>query len=129
MKMPLFQVDAFTENPFQGNPAAVCLPPKPLPDGILQKIAAEMKHSETAFLWPDADGWRLRWFTPQAEVDLCGHATLASAQVLYERGFLEKTRTARFHTRSGPLSAAWRKGWIELDFPRRDVLEKKIPPR
>ncbi len=129
MKMPLFQVDAFTENPFQGNPAAVCLPPKPLPDETLQKIAAEMNLSETAFLWPTADGWHLRWFTPRVEVDLCGHATLASATVLYERGLLEKTSVARFQTRSGLLSAAWRKGWIELDFPRREVSVMRIPQR
>jgi predicted PhzF superfamily epimerase YddE/YHI9 len=129
MKMPLFQVDSFTENPFQGNPAAVCLLPKPLPDEVLQKIAAEMNLSETAFLVPEGDKWRLRWFTPLVEVDLCGHATLASAQVLYERGLLDKGREALFLTRSGPLRAFWRKGWIELDFPRRDVIEKKIPAR
>lgn len=117
MALPLFQVDAFTDRPFAGNPAAVCLLDGPRDARWMQQVAAEMNLSETAFVLPRQDGWELRWFTPTTEVDLCGHATLASAHVLWETGHLAPDRTARFHTRSGLLTATRRDGWIELDFP------------
>src|SRR5947207_188742 len=105
MGLPLFQVDAFTDRPFAGNPAAVCLLPGPRDDRWLQSVAAEMNLSETAFLIPKPDGHQLRWLTPTVEVSLCGHATLASAHVLWESGRLAATASARFHTLSGLLTA------------------------
>jgi len=117
MGLPLFQVDAFTEKPFAGNPAAVCILDGPKPDGWMAQVAAEMNLSETAFLQRAEDGFRLRWFTPTVEVDLCGHATLASAHALWEGGYLKPGQQARFHTRSGLLTAELRDGWIFMDFP------------
>jgi PhzF family phenazine biosynthesis protein len=112
-------VDAFTDRPFAGNPAAVCLLPAPAEARWMQQVAAEMNLSETAFLDRRADGFGLRWFTPTVEVDLCGHATLASAHVLWEAGHLSRDQAARFHTRSGLLTAESRGDWIELDFPAK----------
>jgi PhzF family phenazine biosynthesis protein len=110
-------VDAFTDHPFAGNPAAVCLLPSAADSGWMQQVAREMNLAETAFLVRGPGGFDLRWFTPSIEVDLCGHATLASAHVLWEEGHLGTDQTARFHTRSGLLSA-WRQGTlIWLDFP------------
>ena len=113
----VIQVDAFTSHPFRGNPAAVCVMDAPRPEAWMQAVAAEMNLSETAFLTPEAGDYRLRWFTPTVEVDLCGHATLASAHVLWTEGHLPTETQARFHTRSGLLTAERRDGWIELDFP------------
>ncbi|MBN1315996.1 MAG: PhzF family phenazine biosynthesis protein [Anaerolineales bacterium] len=113
----LFQVDAFTQEPFAGNPAAVCLLSEPREETWMQQVAFEMNLSETAFLIPEGDGYSLRWFTPKAEVDLCGHATLASAHVLWETGLLKPGRPARFYTRSGLLTAERAEGLIKLDFP------------
>lgn len=110
-------VDAFTSVPFAGNPAAVCLLDAPADDGWMQLVAREMSLAETAFLVPRAEGWQLRWMTPLVEVDLCGHATLAAAHVLYSDGHLPRNRTARFETRSGTLTADLRDGLIWLDFP------------
>jgi PhzF family phenazine biosynthesis protein len=117
MPIPLFQVDAFSTQPFSGNPAAVCLLSGPRAAAWMQSVAIEMNLSETAFLHPDGDGWQLRWFTPAVEVDLCGHATLASAHILWETGRLSTTEMARFHTRSGLLTARRDGDWIELNFP------------
>jgi PhzF family phenazine biosynthesis protein len=118
MPLPLFVVDAFTAEPFRGNPAAVVLLEAAAPEAWMRNVAAEMKHSETAFLVARSDGaFDLRWFTPTAEVDLCGHATLASAHALWESGTLAADRTAVFHTRSGELRATPVDGGIELDFP------------
>lgn len=119
MDLEITQVDAFTARPFTGNPAAVCLLGEPPPpDWRLQDIAREMNLSETAFLMRQEDGFDLRWFTPAVEVDLCGHATLASAHVLWEQGHLKEGDEARFHTRSGLLTARRDDhDWIELDFP------------
>jgi PhzF family phenazine biosynthesis protein len=117
MPFQIVQVDAFTSKPFTGNPAAVCLLEDPPADWWLQDVAREMNLSETAFLFAHDDGYDLRWFTPETEVDLCGHATLASAHVLWEDGHLPRDRPAKFHTRSGVLTAAWNDGWIEMDFP------------
>lgn len=115
MGLPLFVVDAFASRPFAGNPAAVCLLDGPRPDGWMRSLAGEMNLSETAFLLPECDGWRLRWFTPKVEVDLCGHATLAGAHVLWSEGRGEGV--LRFHTRGGVLTAAREGEGIVLDFP------------
>jgi PhzF family phenazine biosynthesis protein len=127
MSCPLFQVDAFAARPFAGNPAAVCLLPAGADAGWMQRVAAEMNLSETAFLHPEEDGFRLRWFTPTIEVDLCGHATLASAHVLWETSRLAPDATARFFTRSGLLTAARRGEWIELDFPAEPAVAAEAP--
>jgi len=115
--MKIYQVDAFTDKPFTGNPAGVCVLPGPKDDAWMQNVAAEMNLSETAFLLEQADGFRLRWFTPAVEVELCGHATLASAHILWESGRLDRHEPAQFHTLSGLLTAERRGGAIELDFP------------
>jgi len=117
MGRKLVQVDAFTDRPFAGNPAAVCVLDSPADAGWMQRVALEMNLSETAFLVRRDDGFDLRWFTPAAEVELCGHATLASAHVLWEDGHLAAGETARFFTASGTLTARRRDDWIELDFP------------
>jgi PhzF family phenazine biosynthesis protein len=111
------QVDAFTDRPFAGNPAAVCLLPSPRDSMWMQHVAQEMNLAETAFLVRRPDGFDLRWFTPALEVDLCGHATLASAHVLWEEGHLPASESARFHTRSGVLTASRHGEMIWLDFP------------
>ncbi len=128
MSHALFQVDAFTREPFQGNPAAVCLLDHAADEGWMQNLAAEMNLSETAFVEQKEDGFALRWFTPAVEVDLCGHATLASAHALWESGRLPKNEAARFHTRSGLLTAALKDGWIELDFPSQELTSIESPP-
>jgi PhzF family phenazine biosynthesis protein len=117
MSIPLFHVDAFTDKPFGGNPAAVCILPDQRPDAWMQQVAAEMNLSETAFVEKQGNGFRLRWFTPKVEVDLCGHATLASAHVLWEEGHAQPYEIIHFHTRSGVLTATRNAGIIELDFP------------
>ena len=127
MGLRITQVDAFTDTPFAGNPAAVCLLPAPRDEGWMQKVAREMNLSETAFLVPEADGYALRWFTPAVEVALCGHATLASAHVLWEDGHLPAGRQARFHTKSGLLTGDRAGDWIELDFPAKRE-EPAVPP-
>jgi PhzF family phenazine biosynthesis protein len=127
MPLTIHQVDAFTSEPFRGNPAVVCILPAPRDEGWMQNIALEMNLSETAFLHPEADGYRLRWFTPAVEVALCGHATLASAHVLWEQGFLPAEATAKFHTLSGVLTAERRDGWIELDFPAKPAAPAPPP--
>src|SRR5215472_915706 len=119
MSLRITQVDAFTDTPFAGNPAAVCLLPAPRDEGWMQSVAREMNLSETAFLVAEADGYALRWFTPAVEVALCGHATLASAHVLWEDGHLPSDRQARFHTKSGLLTGDRAGEWIELDFPAK----------
>jgi PhzF family phenazine biosynthesis protein len=113
----IYQVDAFTSRPFSGNPAAVCLLDSPPSEPWMQSVAAEMNLAETAFLTPRDDGFDLRWFTPTVEVDLCGHATLAAAHILWQIGVLSADTGARFHTRSGLLTARRSAGAIELDFP------------
>lgn len=119
--VPLYQVDAFTDRPFGGNPAAICLLAEPAEAGWMQRVAAEMNLSETAFLVPEDEGYGLRWFTPAVEVELCGHATLAAAHILWQTGRLARSAPARFFTRSGELGARRRGDWIELDFPSEPV--------
>ena len=117
MPRRITQVDAFADRPFTGNPAAVCVLPGPADAEWMQEVAGEMNLSETAFLHRVEDGYALRWFTPAVEVDLCGHATLAAAHVLWEEGHQQPHEPARFHTRSGLLTARRAGAWIELDFP------------
>src|SRR5262245_36329503 len=113
MSIPIFQVDAFTDQPFAGNPAAVCILPSSRDDAWLQAVAAEMNLSETAFLTRQGDGYRLRWLTPTVEVALCGHATLASSHVLFQEGLARSDETIRFHTQSGVLTAKRKSDEIE----------------
>ncbi len=128
MATPLFQVDAFTGTPFRGNPAAVCLLARPREPAWMQEVAAEMNLSETAFLAEQGDGFELRWFTPTTEVDLCGHATLASAHVLWECGRKPATQKLRFYTRSGLLGAERKPEGIELNFPAEPARPASAPP-
>ncbi len=123
MLATLWQIDAFADRVFSGNPAAVCLLPHAVPDAWMQQLADEMNLSETAFLLPISAGeFGLRWFTPTTEVDLCGHATLASAWALGDAGLLAEGSTARFVTRSGVLTATRNAdGIIALDFPATPV--------
>lgn len=126
--MELFVIDAFTDRPFAGNPAAVCLLSAPVSDNWMQLVAREMNLSETAFLHPVADGFSLRWFTPTTEVELCGHATLASACMLWETGVLAQNEQARFSTKSGWLTCRRVEDWIEMDFPALAVVTTSPPP-
>jgi PhzF family phenazine biosynthesis protein len=128
MPLRIVQVDAFTDRPFAGNPAAVCVLSEPRAEQWMRDVAREMNLSETAFLTPCEDGFNLRWFTPAVEVDLCGHATVASAHVLWQDGHLPEGRQARFHTRSGLLLADRRGDWIELDFPAKAAAPAEPPP-
>lgn len=127
MGLTIHQVDAFTAKPFAGNPAAVCLLQDAREAGWMQDVAAEMNLSETAFLVRRDDGFNLRWFTPKIEVDLCGHATLASAHILWQTGALSSGAEARFHTRSGLLTARQRGDWIELNFPAQPPVQEPVP--
>jgi PhzF family phenazine biosynthesis protein len=128
MAIRIVQVDAFTNRPFAGNPAAVCVLKEARPDEWMRDVAREMNLSETAFLTPQNGGYHLRWLTPAVEVDLCGHATVASAHVLWEDGHLPEGEQARFHTRSGLLTADRKGDWIELDFPAKVAVAADAPP-
>ena len=128
MGLRVIQVDAFTDKPFAGNPAAVCVLSGPRDERWMQNVAREMNLSETAFLLKEGDGYNLRWFTPTVEVDLCGHATLASAHVLWEEGHLKHEAQARFFTRSGLLTAGRKGEWIEMDFPAEPEEPATAPP-
>ena len=116
--MRTFIVDAFTDRPYSGNPAGVCILDYLLPDNLMAKIAREINHSETAFLFIQDDTYSLRWFTPNTEVNICGHATLATAHILYETGLLAKDKQIKFETKSGILKAKITNEMIELDFPQ-----------
>src|SRR5713226_7375656 len=128
MSFPLFHVDAFTDQAFAGNPAAVCLLPNWPEDRWLQLVAREMNLSETAFLVKNAAGFDLRWFTPTLEVDLCGHATLAPAHVLWQEGIVKSTASIQFSTRSGILKSDRVDGEIQLDFPLKPEKPADPPP-
>ena len=128
MPLKMTYVDAFTAEPFGGNAAAVCFMRESRDDAWMQKVAREMNQAETAFVRTATDGFDLRWFTPTVEMDLCGHATLATAHVLWESGDLPLDRTARFHTRSGLLTATRADGWLELDFPATPAAPVPTPP-
>ncbi len=127
MRIPLYQLDAFASKAFGGNPAAVCPLTAWLSDDIMQAIAAENNLAETAFIVPDGDGFGIRWFTPLAEIDLCGHATLASAYVVFEH--LDRKRsTVTFGSNSGPLSVRRAGDRLELDFPALAPTARDLVP-
>lgn len=126
--MQLFQVDAFTDKPFAGNPAAVCILPAPRDDAWMRDVAREMNLSETAFLLRQDDGYNLRWFTSAVEVRLCGHATLASAHILWQEKCVASNQQIRFHTLSGLLTADRKGDWIELNFPTTPEEKEAVPP-
>ncbi len=128
MAIRIVQVDAFTNRAFAGNPAAVCVLRESPDEQWMRDVAREMNLSETAFLVPQDDGYQLRWLTPAVEVDLCGHATVASAHVLWQDGHLPANQQARFYTRSGKLTADLRGDWIELDFPAKIAVAADAPP-
>jgi len=123
----LLQIDAFTDRPFAGNPAAVCLLVQAGNADWMQAVAAEMNLSETAFVRPLDDGFELRWFTPAIEVELCGHATLAAAHALWNEGVVNQSQPIRFHTKSGALTCAQDDNFIELDFPATPAQETEPP--
>ncbi len=127
MEPALYTVDAFTGRPFSGNPAAVCLLPGPREDSWMRLLAREMNLSETAFVHPVDGGFSLRWWTPRVEVQLCGHATLAAACVLWEAGLLAPSEAARFQTLSGWLTCRQEGDWIAMDFPARPALPCETP--
>ena len=157
MKQTIIQVDAFTNQAFQGNPAAVCVLETPQSEEWMKLVAREMNLSETAFLVQDTlpcngqgvqasvknsrdrpsedcldfvdqqDNYQLRWFTPTTEVPLCGHATLASAHVLWTEGYVSSNRSIDFQTQSGLLTASFKDGWIELNFPVNPS-QNTVPP-
>ena len=127
MGLRITQVDAFTAEPFRGNPAAVCVLPAAREGAWMQAVAREMNLAETAFLVRENGAFGLRWFTPTVEVDLCGHATLGSAHVLWQDGHLKAGEQARFHTRSGLLTADRDGEWITMDFPAKCAEEVPAP--
>ncbi len=127
MTQPIIQVDAFANEAFSGNPAAVCVMEQAADEKWMQAVALEMNLSETAFLYPADGGYNLRWFTPASEVNLCGHATLASAFVLFEDGLVDKSKPVSFFTKSGELKTAYIDGLIELDFPAIETKECSPP--
>ncbi len=122
MKTQLFQVDSFTKEPFKGNPAGVCILEKPAAEKWMQDLAMEMNLAETAFIYPEDDGYHLRWFTPITEVELCGHATLATAHILFETGILHEDQTAKFQTVSGQLTVTKQNNILEMNFPATPAL-------
>lgn len=127
MSYPMYLVDAFIDQPFSGNPAGVCILDTEQPASWMQNVALEMNQAETAFVYKRADGgWDLRWFTPQAEVDLCGHATLAAAHALWQEAG-EANPVIHFHTRSGLLSATRKGDEIQLDFPSDQPKTRELP--
>ncbi|NLK04460.1 MAG: PhzF family phenazine biosynthesis protein [Clostridiales bacterium] len=125
--MKIYQVDAFTDIPFKGNPAGVCILESEPTNKWMQDIACEMNLAETAFLLPMNDGYSLRWFTPNSEIDLCGHATLASAHILLEKGYTSEDQEVNFYTKSGLLTAKSQDGWIQLNFPATPEKEDEAP--
>ena len=129
MTQRVVQVDAFTSEPFAGNPAAVLVLERPRDEQWMRNVAREMNLSETAFVvkHPTEPEWLLRWFTPVAEVDLCGHATLATAHVLFEEGHVSRDDAVRFQTRSGRLSVRSSGGWLEMDFPAHPPTAQPAP--
>ena len=129
MNQVLYQVDAFTKTAFSGNPAAICILDKPADESWMQKLALENNLSETAFLYKKENKYYLRWFTPTVEVDLCGHATLASAHILYEQDFVPANEPISFMTKSGQLTAVKKDNGIELNFPATPPAEIAPPEK
>ncbi|MCW5937114.1 MAG: PhzF family phenazine biosynthesis protein [Fimbriimonadaceae bacterium] len=127
MAHAIYLVDAFAEDKFRGNPAGVCILDSPASEDWMQAVAAELNQAETAFVNPENDSWNLRWFTPRTEVDLCGHATLASAHALWEAGAETAATPIVFNTKSGRLVCELREGQIEMDFPAEPPVEADPP--
>jgi len=127
MGQRIWQVDAFTSEPFRGNPAGVCVMDAPAAEAWMQSVAMEMNLAETAFVWPEGETYRLRWFTPTQEVDLCGHATLATSHTLWEAGFLGREIPAVYETRSGRLTARRTEQGITIDLPADPPNEAEVP--
>ena len=125
--LPLFIADAFTSRPFGGNAAAVCILKEPVAAEWMQGLASEMNLSETAFVVPRENGFGLRWFTPTVEVDLCGHATLATSHVLWQEHGIPAEQPLEFHTRSGLLTCRRRDGWIAMNFPTEPAQPIEAP--
>ncbi|MGH8005199.1 MAG: PhzF family phenazine biosynthesis protein [Limisphaerales bacterium] len=128
MRQKIYQVNSFTDQPFAGNPAGVCVLPEAKSEKWMRDVAREMNLAETAFLVKQGDGYNLRWFTPAVEIDLCGHATLASAHILWETGQLSANQEARFHTKSGLLTARQNGKLIEMNFPATPGMPAEAPP-
>jgi predicted PhzF superfamily epimerase YddE/YHI9 len=128
LALRFYVVDAFTDRPFRGNPAGVCLLPAPADERWMQAVAREMNLPETAFLRPQGDDYGLRWFSPATEVELCGHATLASAHVLWEEGLYPPSKAIGFNTRSGALGVRRRGDLLELDLPALPAVPVQPPP-
>ena len=126
-RVRFFQIDAFTDRPFAGNPAAVCLLEEVGDETWMQSVAQEMNLSETAFVRRRDDGFELRWFTPKIEVDLCGHATLASAHALWTAGVVDGDESIRFHTRSGALVCSRQGDYVEMEFPAMPARQIEPP--
>ncbi len=125
--MKLFQVDAFSQTKFKGNPAGVCIVDQSLSEAQMQSIAAEMNLAETAFVQLEEPINKLRWFTPTVEVELCGHATLSTAHILYDCGYIDKEKAIRFETASGVLTTSLEDGLIAMDFPAIPSEEIPVP--
>jgi PhzF family phenazine biosynthesis protein len=123
----IYQVDAFTSKPFKGNPAGVCILEKEMPDEWMKNIAAEMNLSETAFITGGINEYRIRFFTPTSEVPLCGHATLASAHIMFETNIIKKNETITFSSKAGILKTRYSDGWIIMNFPAYDLVAAEIP--
>src|SRR5215216_1775059 len=126
--MDLTFVDAFTDQTFAGNPAAVCFLDRAADDTWMQALARETNMPATAFLRAQGDGFALRWFSTIGELALCGHGTLAAAHALWDSGRLPRGEIARFATRAGALGAAWHDGWVEMDFPAEPARPAEAPP-
>lgn len=124
----IYQVDAFTSEPFKGNPAGVCILDNEVPEDWMRNIAAELHVSETAFIKCESAGYKIRYFTPEAEIPLCGHATLSSAHIMYESGMVDKNREIIFISKGGKLKIHHSDGWIFMDFPAYDVIPEQVPP-
>lgn len=123
----IYQVDAFTDQPFKGNPAGVCFPVEEMPEEWMQNVAMEMNLSETAFIRKSASGFDIRYFTPEAEIPLCGHATLASAHIMYEEGYVNRRERILFNSKAGPLEIRVENGWITMNFPAYTCEKMELP--
>jgi PhzF family phenazine biosynthesis protein len=125
--LPVIWVDSFSDRPFAGNPAAVCILDEPLDEALMQRVAMELGLSETAYVVPGDGAWSLRWFTPSTEVSLCGHATVAAAHALHEAGRTAEGETVGFDTRSGRLTATVVGGLVEIDLPAAPPVPVDVP--
>lgn len=123
----IYQVDAFTNEAFKGNPAGVCILESDMPEEWMQNVAMEMNLSETAFVVPDKDSFRIRFFTPAAEIPLCGHATLSSSHILYERNFVSREKEIKFISKAGVLTIRSEGSWITMNFPAYGLEKAEIP--